>query len=188
MEGARRATGNADKSAAPVAPDSADTEVVPRARRRHFTNAGKRRILQAADRCTQPGEIGALLRREGVYSSSPSSWRRRREVSNLAALAPQQRGPKANPSRADAQQIAQLTRDNDKLKSRLDKALLVSEVQKKLAHCWPCSNTTTSPGAPDGRGAGACQATSGTDPLTTSRIDPRLLISQSVLTAVLVLA
>jgi len=131
-QGARRATGDADKSAAPAAPRDADTEVVPRARRRHFTNADKRRILQAADRCTQPGEIGALLRREGVYSSSLSSWRRQREVADLAALAPQQRGPKADPSRADAQQIAQLTRDNDKLQSRLDKALLVIEVQKKV--------------------------------------------------------
>ena len=131
-QGARRATEDADKSAVPDAPRDADTEVVPRARRRHFTNADKRRILQAADRCTQPGEIGALLRREGVYSSSLSSWRRQRESADLTALAPQQRGPKANPSRADAQQIAQLTRDNDKLQSRLDKALLVIEVQKKV--------------------------------------------------------
>ena len=132
LQGARRATGDADKSATLAAPRDADAEVVPRARRRHFTNADKRRILQAADRCTQPGEIGALLRREGVYSSSLSSWRRQREATDLAALAPQQRGPKANPGRADAQQIAQLTRDNDKLKSRLDKALLVIEVQKKV--------------------------------------------------------
>ena len=108
-------------------------EVVPRARRRHFSNADKRRILEAADRCTKPGEIGALMRREGVYSSSLSTWRRQREAVDLAALAPQKRGPKVDAKRAEVLHIAQLTRDNDRLKSRLDKALLVIEVQKKVA-------------------------------------------------------
>jgi transposase-like protein len=133
LQGARRATGDAVESAAPTKRSAADMEVVPRARRRHFTNAEKRRILEAADRCTKPGEIGALMRREGVYSSSLSTWRRQREAADLAALAPQKRGPKADPSRAEALHIAQLTRDNERLKSRLDKALLVIEVQKKLA-------------------------------------------------------
>ena len=108
-------------------------EVVPRAKRRVFSNADRRRILAAADRCTRPGEIGALMRREGVYSSSLSTWRRQREALELAALAPQKRGPKADPARADAQHIAKLTLENDRLKSRLNKALLVIEVQKKLA-------------------------------------------------------
>jgi transposase-like protein len=131
--GARRATGDADESVAPPTRHAADMEVVPRARRRHFTNADKRRILQAADRCSKPGEIGALMRREGVYSSSLSTWRRQREAADLAALTPQKRGPKVDPNRAEVLHIAQLTRDNDRLKSRLDKALLVIEVQKKLA-------------------------------------------------------
>ena len=78
------------------------------ARRRHFSSADKRRILAAADRCTKPGEIGALMRREGVYSSPLSTWRRQREVADLAALAPQKRGPKIDPARLDALQIAQL--------------------------------------------------------------------------------
>ena len=133
LQGARRATGDALESAAPTKPADADMEVVPRARRRRFTNAEKRRILEAADRCTKSGEIGALMRREGVYSSSLSTWRRQREAADLAALAPQKRGPKADPNRAEALHIAQLTRDNGRLKSRLDKALLVIEVQKKLA-------------------------------------------------------
>ena len=111
----------------------ADTEVVPRARRRRFSNADKRRILTAADRCTQPGEIGALMRREGVYSSSLSNWRRQREQAELSALAPQKRGPKVNPARLDAVQIAQLTRERDKLQLQLDKANLVIAVQKKVA-------------------------------------------------------
>ena len=131
--GARRATEDAPGSAAPTVHPAADTEVVPRARRRHFSNADKRRILAAADRCTRPGEIGALMRREGVYSSSLSTWRRQREAADLAALAPQKRGPKINPARLDALQIAQLTRERDKLKAQLDKANLVIAVQKKVA-------------------------------------------------------
>ena len=132
-QGARRATEETSGSAAPTTQPGADTEVVPRARRRQFSNADKRRILDAADRCTQPGEIGALLRREGVYSSSLSTWRRQREAADLAALAPQKRGPKPDPAAAEARQIAQLMRENERLKSQLDKARLVIEVQKKVA-------------------------------------------------------
>ena len=131
-QGAPRATEGSPGSA-PLAPaPGSDSEVVPRARRRRFTNADKRRILQAADRCTQPGEVGALMRREGVYSSSLSTWRRQRETADLAALAPQKRGPKADPARVDAQHIAQLTRERDQLRVELNKAQLVIEVQKKV--------------------------------------------------------
>lgn len=132
-QGARRATEDAPGSAAPAVTADTNSEVVPQARRRHFSNADKRRILAAADRCTRPGEIGALMRREGVYSSSLSTWRRQREAADLAALAPQRRGPKINPARLDALQIAQLTRERDKLKVALDKANLVIAVQKKVA-------------------------------------------------------
>ena len=132
-QGARRATEDAPGSAPPHVPPAGDSEVVAHARRRIFSNANKRRILEAVDRCTKPGEIGALLRREGVYSSSLSTWRRQREAADLAALAPQKRGPKADPNRADTLLIAQLTRDNLRLQSSLDKANLVIEVQKKLA-------------------------------------------------------
>jgi transposase len=132
-QGARRATEDAPGSGAPNVPPEIDTQVVPRARRRRFSNADKRRILAAADRCTKPGEMGALMRREGVYSSSLSTWRRQREVADLAALAPHKRGPKINPARVEALQIAQLTRERDKLKIELDKANLVIAVQKKVA-------------------------------------------------------
>ena len=107
--------------------------MLPRARRRTFSNADKRHILQTADSCTKPGEIGALMRREGVYSYSLSTWRRQREAADLAALAPVKRGPKADPHRAEALHIAQITRERDNFKLRLDKALLVIDVQKKLA-------------------------------------------------------
>jgi transposase len=132
-QGARSATEDASGSAAPAVPPGTSSEVVPHARRRHFSDADKRRILAAADRCTKPGEIGALLRREGVYSSSLSTWRGQREAAELAALAPQKRGPKIDPTRLDALHIAQLTRERDKLRVQLDKANLVITVQKKVA-------------------------------------------------------
>ena len=132
-QGAHRAIEDVPGSAPPVSRQVADSEVVPRAQRRTFSNADKRRILDAADRCTKPGEIGALMRREGVYSSSLSTWCRQREAADLAALAPVKRGPKADPHRAETLHIAQLTRERDNFKLRLDKALLVIDVQKKLA-------------------------------------------------------
>lgn len=132
-QGARRATEDAPESASRVSAPGTDSEVVAHARRRNFSNAQKRRILEEADRCTKPGEIGALMRREGIYSSSLSTWRRQREAADLAALAPQKRGPKIDPHRAETLHIAALTRERDNLKSRLDKALLVIDVQKKLA-------------------------------------------------------
>jgi transposase len=107
-------------------------EVVARGRR-FFSKADKQRILQAADRCSAPGEIGALMRREGVYSSSLSTWRRQRTAAEQAALAPRKRGPRPAADRDQVLQIARLTRDNDRLQNRLDKALFVIEVQKKVA-------------------------------------------------------
>lgn len=132
-QGARRATEDAPESAAQVIRPDASAEVVAHAQRRHFSPAEKRRVLEAADRCTRPGELGALLRREGVYSSSLSTWRRQRETADLAALAPQKRGPKIPANRAETLQIAQLTHERDELKRELDKAMLVIAVQKKLA-------------------------------------------------------
>ena len=80
----------------PIRPGS-DSEVVPRARRRTFTNADKRRILQAADLCTKPGEVGALMRREGVYSSSLSTWRRQREAADMAPWHLKSEAPRLTP-------------------------------------------------------------------------------------------
>lgn len=132
LKGALRATEDAPESVPETPPLARNTEVVPRARRRTFTKADKRRILKEADQCTQPGELGALMRREGVYSSSLSTWRRQLEAAELDAMSPKKRGPKADPARIEAQQIALLTRERDKLRVELDKAQLVIEVQKKL--------------------------------------------------------
>lgn len=147
LQGARRATGDAGSAAPAIAPSGADTEVVPRATRRNFTNADKRRILEAADRCTEPGQIGALMRREGVYSSSLSSWRRQRRAADLSALAPLKRGPKADPQRGELQQIAQLTRDKQKLQTQLDNAMLVIDVQKKVAALLAQMTPDSKPGS-----------------------------------------
>ena len=71
-----------------------ETEVVAQARRRRFTAEYKRRVLQEADACTKPGEVGALLRREGLYSSHLSVWRAARQRGERAGLTPRARGPK----------------------------------------------------------------------------------------------
>jgi transposase-like protein len=112
---------------------SIDVEVVAIAKRRRFTNADKRRIVRAADGCTKQGEIGALMRREGIYSSSLATWRRQHAAGELAGAASNKRGPKADSARAELRQLAQMTRERDKLRIQLSNAQLVIEVQKKVA-------------------------------------------------------
>jgi len=126
LEDARRAAGNAPSGARP------DPEVVATARRRQFSSSDKRRILEAADRCTQPGDIGALLRKEGIYSSHLTTWRRQRAADERAALAPQQRGRKADPALAEDRRVLQLTQANDRLRRQLAQANAIIDVQKKL--------------------------------------------------------
>ena len=117
-----------------LAPSGAqpDPEVVATARRRQFTSGDKRRILEAADRCTQPGEIGALLRKEGIYSSHLTTWRRQRAADERAALAPQPRGRKADPARSEERRMGRLTQENDRLRRQLAQAHAIIDVQKKL--------------------------------------------------------
>jgi transposase len=106
--------------------------VVATARRRQFTSGDKRRILDAADCCTQPGEIGALLRKEGIYSSHLTTWRRQRTDDERAALEPQKRGRKADPAQAEDRRMLQLTEENDRLRRKLAQANAIIDVQKKL--------------------------------------------------------
>jgi transposase len=110
-----------------------DPEVVPIARRRRFTASEKLRILEEADACTAPGEIGALVRREGIYSSYLSRWRRARDQGQLTALGSQQRGPKPTTDAALAREVARLRRENERLQARLGQAEAIIEVQKKLS-------------------------------------------------------
>jgi transposase len=108
-----------------------DPEVVPRAKRRQFTTEYKLSILEEADRCTESGQVGALLRREGLYSSHLSKWRKLRARWQREALAPQQRG--RPPQETTASELAQLRRENARLRAQLEQAELVIDVQKKLA-------------------------------------------------------
>ncbi len=109
-----------------------DPEVAATARRRQFSSSEKRRLLAAADRCTKVGEIGALLRREGIYSSYLTTWRKQREATECAALAPQKRGRKADPARASTRRVAELTQENERLRRKLTQAHTIIDVQKKL--------------------------------------------------------
>ena len=110
-----------------------DPEVVPLARRRQFTAEEKLHIMEEADACTGPGEIGALLRREGIYSSYLTRWRRARDRGQLAALKAQMRGPKAPSDKALRQEVTELRRKNERLEARLVQAETIIEVQKKLS-------------------------------------------------------
>ena len=111
----------------------ADPEVVPMAERRRFTAEEKLRILEEADACTEPGGIGALVRREGIYSSYLSRWRRARDRGQLTALGEQQRGRKPAADAALAREVARLRRENERLQARLDQAEAIIDVQKKLS-------------------------------------------------------
>ena len=110
-----------------------ETEVVAKAQRRRFTAAEKLRVLREADRCTKPGELGALLRREGLYSSHLSVWRAARQRGELAGLTPRARGPKAKPVDPRDRRIAELERDQQRLQARLERAEGLIEVQKKVS-------------------------------------------------------
>jgi transposase-like protein len=107
--------------------------VVAKAQRRRFTAEYKRRILREAERCTRPGEIGALLRREGLYSSHLTTWRVARDRGELAGLAPKPRGPKPTPPDPRDKKIAEQEREIARWKQRAERAEALVELQKKVA-------------------------------------------------------
>lgn len=106
-----------------------DTEVTAKAVRRQFSAAYKLRILQEAEVCSK-GEVGALLRREGLYSSHLTTWRRQQAAGQLAGLTPKPRGPKPNP---EAEELKKLRKENERLQRRLQQAEAIIEAQKKLS-------------------------------------------------------
>ena len=108
-----------------------DPELVERASRRRFTAAYKLSIVREADRCSKPGEIGALLRREGLYSSHLGKWREQRDQGGLGALEPKPRGPRA-PS-VDAVENLKLRRELDRTQADLKTARRVIEVQGNVS-------------------------------------------------------
>jgi transposase-like protein len=131
-EGARSATGVPEE--APSRPRLArqvpDPEVAPKAQRRKFTAEYKLGIVREAERCKEPGEIGALLRREGLYSSLLTAWRREVEQGTRAALRSKKRGPKA---RVVDPRVKEVERENARLRKRLEHAELIIAVQKKVS-------------------------------------------------------
>jgi transposase-like protein len=113
-----------------VAPDP---EVPEKKRRRKFTAKYKLSILSEADLCTEPGQIGTLLRREGLYSSNLTTWRRQKEEGLLDALSPKKRGRKKKPANPLADRVARLEKDNRRLQQKLKQAELIIEAQKKMS-------------------------------------------------------
>ncbi len=126
-EGARRATG--DSSARPPM-GALDPEVTERAKRRRFTAEYKLRILRKADACKGDGDVGALLRREGLYSSQLAAWRRRRDELAKTGLKASKRGPKG---KVVDPRVKQLKRENARLKRRLERVELMLDIQKKAS-------------------------------------------------------
>ena len=116
-----------------------DPEVLAKGKRRSFTAEYKSRILAEADRCKHDGEIGALLRREGLYSSHLATWRAQRAEGGLAGLS-RRRGPKPAPVDPNAARIAELEREVAKLRARAEKAELLVDLQKKLAQILKASS------------------------------------------------
>jgi transposase len=108
-----------------------ETQVSAKATRRNFSKEYKLKILERADRCTSPGEIGKLLRQEGLYSSHLSSWRAQRREGTLRALG-RKRGPKTKKT-AEQVELEKLRRENQRLRMKLDRAEKIIDVQKKLS-------------------------------------------------------
>ena len=123
----------------PAIPPRPDPEVVADAKRRTFSAEYKQRILAEADAAAaRPGAIGALLRREGLYSSHLVTWRRERQAGILKGLTPHKRGPKSKRSPQE-EEIQKLRRENQRLTEELRKAEIVIDVQKKVGALlgWP---------------------------------------------------
>jgi transposase-like protein len=120
-------------SSAEVGVVAQETEVSSKARRRRFTAEYKRKILEEAAACTKPGEVGALLRREGLYSSNLVAWRQAQERGGLAGLAPKRRGPAAKEINPLARKVAEQAHTIARLQRRAERAEALVEVQKKVS-------------------------------------------------------
>jgi transposase len=124
---------NAEGITEPRVAAAPNPEVLERPQRRRISAADKLRILQEVDRCSAPGQIGALLRREGIYSSYLQKWRKQRDAGALGALHGQKRGPRAMAPNPLAPQVAQQQREITRLGKKLKQAEAIIEFQKKIA-------------------------------------------------------
>lgn len=134
-EGAHRATGVEPMPGGPAIFHCLppDPEVPENKRRRKFTAKYKLSILVEADSCTEPGQLGALLRREGLFSSNLTTWRRQREEGLLQAMTPKKRGRKQKKRNPLAKRLNRLENENRRLKQKLKQAELIIETQKKMS-------------------------------------------------------
>ena len=132
-EGARRATGGATSAAKIPNFSPPDPEVTGKKPRRKFTAKYKLRMLKKADACTDPGQLGVLLRQEGLYSSNLITWRKQRDEGLLIAMSPKKRGRKTQPKNPLAPEVARLQKENQKLKNKLKQAELIIDAQKKIS-------------------------------------------------------
>ena len=123
-------------------------EVLEKPIRRRFAAAYKAKIVGEADACTEMGQVGELLRREGLYSSHLSTWRRQRDEGGLAGLEPKRRGRKPKAKNPLADEVAQLRRENLRMKEKLRQAELIIDVQKKVSEMLSIPLKS-----PDGEGA-----------------------------------
>jgi transposase-like protein len=146
LEGARRATRGSpslDLTEEALLVSAPDPEVPEKKDRRNFTAKYKLKILQEADECTEPGQIGALLRREGLYSSNLTTWRRQRKEGLFNALSPKKRGRKEKEKNPLAPKVANLERENERLRKKLKKAEIIIDVQKKISEILGISQEPT---------------------------------------------
>jgi len=139
MSGGERSEPERSGEASPIAiaregrPSVPDPEVPEKARRRQYSARYKLKILQEADRCRESGEVGALLRREGLYWSNLQTWRRQREQGALEGLAARKRGPKSAPRNPLAGKVKELERENRRLHRNLQRAEIMLDIQKKVS-------------------------------------------------------
>jgi transposase len=146
-EGARRATAGSSPVAvrprAISASGPTDSEVVLKAERRRFSTVYKLRILDQAEDCTGPGEIGALLRREGLYASHLSKWRKLRDQGCLSGTAPRTRGRKPDAATPLYRRAKELEQENERLRQKLRQAEIIIAVQKKVSEILDISLGST---------------------------------------------
>jgi len=114
-------------------PGTPDPEVPEKATRRKFSAEYKVRILQLAESCSDPGSLGRLLRKEGLYSSNLTTWRQQRDLGMLKGLQPTKRGRKAIERNPLLPELDKLRKENERLQKRLKRAELIIEVQKKVS-------------------------------------------------------
>lgn len=129
------------------APVGVSPELSPRPKRRTFTAAAKLRILKETDRAADNGGIAAILRREGLYSSALTDWRRQRDAGAFEALKPLKRGPAAALMNPNAAELTQVRRENAMLRQRLEQAEAIIDIQKKLqlSSGFPWRRATATP-------------------------------------------